>query len=179
MKKLASGKMVLNIERFDLVALTRQSVEANIPYAQTLKVQYRFVQHPDQAWAVGDSNRLLQVLANLLSSAAKFSNEGGVVDIRILEQEGMFRVEIEDRGKEIPTAFRDRIFKKFAQADDGDTRHQGGTGLGLNITQSLVEKMGGEIGFESEVGVGAVFWFTVGAGVKRRSDIAQDLKSIN
>jgi PAS domain S-box-containing protein len=170
MEKLASGKMMLNIERFDLIALTRQSVEANMPYAQRLKVQYRFAQHPAQAWAVGDSNRVLQVFANLLSNAAKFSNEGDVVELSILEQEGMYRVEIADRGKGIPLAFRDRIFKKFAQADDGDTRRQGGTGLGLNITQSLVEKMGGTIGFDSEVGVGTVFWFTVEAGVQRRED---------
>jgi PAS domain S-box-containing protein len=174
MEKLASGKMVLNIERFDLVALTRQSVEANMHYAQPLKVRYRFERHPDQAWAVGDSNRLLQVFANLLSNAAKFSNEGDVVDIRILDEAGMFRVEIEDKGKGIPLAFRDRIFKKFAQADDGDTRRQGGTGLGLNITQSLVEKMGGEIGFDSEVGKGTVFWFTVEAGVQRRDDTGRE-----
>ncbi|MET3105482.1 PAS domain S-box-containing protein [Oxalobacteraceae bacterium GrIS 1.18] len=170
MEKLASGKMELNIERFDLIALARQSIEANIPYARPLEVEFRFSIHPVQAWAVADSNRLLQVFANLLSNAAKFSHPGGVVEIRVLEQGAVFKVEIQDWGKGIPLAFRDRIFKKFAQADDGDTRRQGGTGLGLNITQSLIEKMGGEIGFDSEVGVGTVFWFTVEAGVKRMTE---------
>jgi len=170
MEKLASGKLVLNIERFDLIALAKQAIEANIPYARPFNVQFNFAVHPEQAWAVGDSNRLMQVFANLLSNAAKFSHEGGTVDVRILEQTGVFRVEVEDRGNGIPLAFRDRIFKKFAQADDGDTRRQGGTGLGLNITQSLIEKMGGEIGFESELGRGTVFWFTVEAGVRRQNE---------
>ena len=174
MEKLASGKLPLNIERFDLIALTKQSIEANTPYALGLNTTFRFSQYPQQAWAVGDSHRLLQVFANLLSNAAKFSADGGCVDIRILEQDAMFRVEVEDKGSGIPMEFRDRIFKKFAQADDGNTRRQGGTGLGLNITQSLVEKMGGEIGFDSEMGAGTVFWFTVEAGVKRRHDGSRD-----
>ncbi len=170
MEKLASGKLVLNIERFDLIALAKQAIEANIPYARPFNVQFNFTMHPEQAWAVGDSNRLMQVFANLLSNAAKFSHEGGTVDVRILEQDIVFRVEVEDRGNGIPVAFRDRIFKKFAQADDGDTRRQGGTGLGLNITQSLIEKMGGEIGFDSEIGRGTIFWFTVEAGVRRHNE---------
>ena len=161
MEKLASGKMVLVQERVDLVALARSSIEANLPYAQPLQVQLRLAEHPDAAWIIGDSNRLLQVFANLLSNAAKFSSPGAVVEIRIREQGAAFRVEVIDHGSGIPEGFRDRIFKKFAQADDGDTRRQGGTGLGLNITQSLVEKMGGKIGFDSEVGVGTVFWFTM------------------
>jgi len=167
MEKLAAGKMVLQFERLDLVALTRTSVEANTPYGRPLQVQFRFAVHPEQAWVNGDSNRLLQVYANLLSNAAKFSKAGDTVDVRILEQKGLegreFRIEIIDHGNGIPPAFRERIFKKFAQADDGDTRTQGGTGLGLNITQSLIELMGGEIGFDSEVGLGTVFWFTIAA----------------
>ena len=170
MEKLASGKMHINIERIDLVAITKQSLEANASYAQALKVQYRLGAHPDQAWVMGDGDRVMQVLANLLSNAAKFAPTGDFVEVRLLEQDGFLKVEIEDHGSGIPLAFRDRIFKKFAQADDGNTRQQGGTGLGLNITKAFVEKMGGEIGFDSEEGVGTTFWFTLLAGVRRRDD---------
>jgi signal transduction histidine kinase len=170
MEKLASGKMHINIERIDLVAITKQSLEANASYAQALKVQYRLGAHPDQAWVMGDGDRVMQVLANLLSNAAKFAPTGDFVEVRLLEQDGFLKVEIEDHGSGIPLAFRDRIFKKFAQADDGNTRQQGGTGLGLNITKAFVEKMGGEIGFDSEEGVGTIFWFTLLAGVRRRDD---------
>lgn len=171
MEKLASGKMILNIERFDLVALVKQSLEANAAYAQTLNVRYQLLAHPEQAWVMGDSSRVLQVLANLLSNGAKFAPTGDCVELQILPGEGVFRVEVRDRGAGIPMNFRDRIFKKFAQADDGNTRQQGGTGLGLNITKTFVEKMGGEIGFESEEGVGTMFWFTLVAGVARRADL--------
>ena len=170
MEKLASGKMHINMERFDLVAIAKQALDANAPYAQALKVQYRLGAHPEQAWVNGDVGRVMQVFANLLSNAAKFAPSGDFVEIRLLEQEGALKVEIEDRGTGIPIAFRDRIFRKFAQADDGNTRRQGGTGLGLNITKTFIEKMGGEIGFESEEGVGTVFWFTLPAGMRRRDD---------
>lgn len=173
MEKLASGKMNISIERFDLVAIAKQALEANTSYAQALKVQYRLGVHPDQAWVMGDADRVMQVFANLLSNAAKFAPSGDFVEIRLLEQEGALKVEIEDHGSGIPLAFRDRIFRKFAQADDGNTRQQGGTGLGLNITKTFIEKMGGEIGFESEEGVGTVFWFTLLAGVRRREDWAR------
>lgn len=170
MEKLASGKMNINMERFDLVAVSKQALEANASYAQALKVEYRLGAHPDQAWVMGDGDRVMQVFANLLSNAAKFAPSGDFVEIRLLEQEGALKVEIEDHGSGIPLAFRDRIFRKFAQADDGNTRQQGGTGLGLNITKTFVEKMGGEIGFESKEGIGTVFWFTLLAGVRRRDD---------
>lgn len=170
MEKLASGKMGMNMERVDLVALTRQALEANAAYAQALNVQYCLGEHPDQAWAMGDSARVMQVFANLLSNAAKFSPAGESVEIRLLEHEGAFRVEVQDHGPGISLAFRDRIFKKFAQADGTNTRRQGGTGLGLNITKTFVEKMGGEIGFESQEGVGTVFWFSLLAGARRRDD---------
>ncbi|MFZ6743061.1 PAS domain-containing sensor histidine kinase [Undibacterium sp. JH2W] len=170
MEKLASGKMVINIERFDLVAVTRQAIEANAGYAQALNVRYRISCHPEQAWAMGDSVRVMQVFANLLSNAAKFSPNGAEVQIRITEISGIYKIEVEDKGQGIPLAFREQIFKKFAQADGTNTRQQGGTGLGLNITKTFVEKMGGEIGFETEEGKGSTFWFTLMAAVHRRND---------
>ncbi|MFZ6750434.1 PAS domain-containing sensor histidine kinase [Undibacterium sp. Ren11W] len=170
MEKLASGKMAISVDRFDLMAVTYQALEANVAYAQTLGVQYRLTEHPEHALVNGDSNRLMQVFANLLSNAAKFAPAGDFVEIRVVAQDATFRVEVVDRGRGIPLAFRERIFSKFAQADGGDTRQQGGTGLGLNISKTLIEKMGGEIGFESEEGRGTVFWFTLLAGAHRLSD---------
>ncbi len=170
MEKLSSGKMQLHIERMDLVALTRHALEANAAYAQALHVSYRLLTCPAQAWVMGDSARVMQVFANLLSNAAKFSPPGDSVDICIHEVDTAYRIEVIDRGPGIPDSFREQIFKKFAQADGTDSRPRGGTGLGLNITKTLVEKMGGEIGFSSELGCGSRFWFTLLAAVKRASD---------
>lgn len=170
MEKLSSGKMQLNIERIDLVSLTRQALEANAAYAQALQVSYRLAVCPNQAWVMGDSARIMQVFANLLSNAAKFAPPGDTVDICIRQVDTAFRIEVIDRGPGIPDAFRDQIFKKFAQADGTDSRPRGGTGLGLNITKTLVEKMGGEIGFISQLGQGSTFWFTLLAAVQRLAD---------
>jgi PAS domain S-box-containing protein len=171
MEKLASGKMNINIDRIDIIRLCEQAIEANFSYAHSLEVSLHFESHPAQAWGMGDADRVMQVFANLISNAAKFSHAGGVVDIRVLPpNESTYRIEIEDHGTGIPLEFQKNVFSKFAQADGGNTRQQGGTGLGLNITKTLVERMGGEVGFESEVGVGTKFWFTIIAAVQRKSD---------
>ena len=169
-EKLVSGKMDISMDRIDLIKLTQQAIEANAPYAQQYNVKYELSSFPESAWAVCDADRVMQVYANLMSNAAKFSHPKGVVCIRIIDESDMFRIEVEDKGQGIPKEFHDRVFMKFAQADGGNTRKQGGTGLGLNISKTFVEKMGGSIGFDSTEGQGTTFWFTLTAGVRRRGE---------
>ena len=87
-------------------------------------------------------------MANLLSNAIKFSSQGGEVSVSLTQSVGWMRVEVKDDGVGIPDEFKDNIFGRFTQADASDTRKKGGTGLGLAISKSLVERMGGRIGFE-------------------------------
>ena len=105
-----------------------------------------------------DNLRFMQVLSNLLSNAVKYSPSGETVSVRASMAGERVRVEVCDQGSGIPPEFRPRIFQKFAQADSSDTRERGGTGLGLAITRELVERMGGQIGFESEPGQGTCFY---------------------
>jgi signal transduction histidine kinase len=108
-----------------------------------------------------DERRLRQVLVNLLGNALKFTDAGDVV-LRAVARTGargpVLRFEIEDTGIGISAEQIERLFKPFAQADASTARRYGGTGLGLSICKRLVELLDGEIGVESRVGAGSLFW---------------------
>ncbi|MBK8188135.1 MAG: PAS domain-containing sensor histidine kinase [Cellvibrio sp.] len=161
MEKLLSGKMQFKSESFDLIQLAQQAIDTNATYASALQVSYQLAAHTRIHMVIGDAERTMQVFANLMSNAAKFSPKGEVVTIEISATQQHLRVEVKDKGPGIPAEFRNRIFSKFAQADGTNTRQQGGTGLGLAISKTIIEKMSGEIGFDSEVGKGSTFWFSL------------------
>ena len=163
MEKLMSGKMGLQLVTADLNDVVQQAIEANAGYAQQYKVVVAFAKLPHPAWAKLDLNRGMQVLTNLLSNAIKFTRENTAVSLRLVAQEAFWRIEVQDHGEGIPVEFQSRIFEAFAQADSANTRQQGGTGLGLNISKNLVEQMRGTIGYDTHIGVGTTFWFTLPA----------------
>ncbi len=160
--KIVSGKMEFEWQWIELANVVDQAIESNQAYANQLGIQLVNIsanQTPVQALVKIDVNRLLQVLANLLSNAAKFSPKGEKVEVKIEKSPQAVRVSVRDYGNGIPEEFRKKIFEKFSQADSSDTRAKGGTGLGLAISKVLIEQMGGQIGFESEIGVGTTFYF--------------------
>lgn len=109
---------------------------------------------------LGDKNRISQVLTNLLSNALKFTPKGAV-KLEVLYENGGLLFSVTDTGIGIPVNSYDKIFGRFSQAEESTFRRFGGTGLGLNISKSLVEKMGGELSFKSEVGKGTQFFFSL------------------
>jgi len=110
---------------------------------------------------MGDKGRILQIMDNLMSNAAKFSPAGEKVELAILAGEGKVRVEVNDKGRGIPKEFCDMVFEKFTQVDSTDTREKGGTGLGLSIAKAIIDLHGGKIVCEAEVGVGSTFYFVL------------------
>jgi len=123
---------------------------------------------------VGDPVRLGQVLANLVGNALKFTHQGSVTvscGLESLSEEGArLCFGVVDTGVGIPEEALGRIFEKFSQADSSTTRLYGGTGLGLPISRSLVQLMGGKIGAESRLGEGSAFRFTVQLGMPKSGD---------
>ena len=158
MEKMVAGKMNFDLQTQELMPLLAQSIESTRDYAQQYQVTLALQQPVDGVQVRVDGSRLQQVLSNFLSNAAKFSPHGGQVDIRVQMHDGVVRVTVIDHGPGIPAEFKERIFQKFSQADSSDTRTKGGTGLGLAISKELIERMDGQVGFESEEGQGARFY---------------------
>src|SRR4051812_23527413 len=158
-EKIESGKLTLSPEVSDLAELVRESLVLNKAFAERFKVRFEFAAAPAHRSVHADRKRLLQVMTNLLSTAAKFSPEGGTVEVAMQSTGAVVRVAVHDRGPGIPEAFRGRIFGRFAQADSTTSRQKSGTGLGLAISKRLVEMMQGRIGFEPREGGGTTFWF--------------------
>ncbi|MEN9865150.1 MAG: hypothetical protein RL748_740, partial [Pseudomonadota bacterium] len=157
--KIASGKMDFDLQWHELAPLIELALETNAAYGAQLKVSYVLQQAIPKLAVKVDHDRMLQVMANLLSNAAKFSPEQGVVEVSMQVSNGFVRVSVQDHGPGISDEFRHKIFQKFSQQDSSDTRLKGGTGLGLAITKALVEKMGGQMGFDSAPGQGTTFYF--------------------
>jgi signal transduction histidine kinase len=162
-QRIESGSLDLSLQEVELTCLLEQALEDNHAFGAQLGVTYRLIHGEPELWVQGDPNRLLQLLANLLSNAAKFSPPQGTVEIAAERHGGWARVSVRDHGPGIPEEFWPRIFTRFAQADSSNSRQRGGTGLGLSICKALVERMGGRIGFETDTesaaGHGTTFHF--------------------
>lgn len=162
-QKMEAGMMEFQIEPNDLSAIVHNSLNINQPMAKTFGVSFQVEEDLPGILAEVDPGRIEQVMANLLSNAAKFSPENSVVKIKILKKDGCVRVEVTDSGPGIPDQFKDQVFGKFAQVDSSSSRRYEGTGLGLAICQFIVQRHGGIIGFDSQENIGTTFFFELKA----------------
>lgn len=115
----------------------------------------------------GDSDRIRQVLSNLISNAIKYSPNGGEVNISVTEQDTEVIVTVTDRGMGIPPEAQAKLFTKFYRVDNASTRKIGGTGLGLSIVKEIVEAHGGHIWLESIISEGSTFYFSLPKAVQK------------
>lgn len=161
--KIEAGGLKLELQNENLKALIEQAAEQNAGYASQHDAHIVVEEIPGDIVVETDPDRFQQVMGNLLSNAAKFSPSRGRITIAAKMQDAIVRVSIADQGPGIPPPFQARIFEKFAQADSSDTRERGGTGLGLSIAKAIIERLGGEIGFETRLGEGTTFYFELPA----------------
>lgn len=164
--KIEAGKLQLEYSEVYFTALFSQ-LETLVKTDLTNKGIGLVIQYPKitPLSMFADKIRLKQVLLNLLNNAIKFTNFGGKVELTMTVLNNKFvRFSVKDNGIGVSAEAQKTLFDAFTQADNSTSRQYGGTGLGLGICKHLVELMGGEIGFVSEVNVGSEFYFTLPLG---------------
>ncbi|WP_373190938.1 response regulator [Halomonas sp.] len=160
--KYESGGIDLAPHPFDVIGFIKQLSRAYQLQAKKQGIGFHVAiedEVPD--WLEGDTNRLRQVLMNLLNNAFKFTAEGAISLKAQLTEANEIRFLVRDTGCGIPEDRRHSLFKPFSQVDSSISRRYGGSGLGLAICERLVTAMGGRIDFESHVDLGSLFWFEV------------------
>ncbi len=162
--KLESGKLVLDAHPYSFHELIFEAVDMLGSNARDKGLEVSLLMPQDVPDALtGDALRLKQVLTNLIGNAIKFTHKGGV-EVRVkhglADQNGQeyLRIEVADSGVGIAPEQQRTLFQAFSQADASISRRYGGTGLGLVISKTLVEQMGGDIGLESQPDKGSTFW---------------------
>ncbi|MBC2607351.1 PAS domain-containing hybrid sensor histidine kinase/response regulator [Pelagicoccus albus] len=165
LSKAEAGKLTLDPHPFNLAEAIHQTTTLLGTTAKTKGIDLRSkVTESIPLELMGDAGKLRQVLLNLLGNAIKFT-EQGFVSLKVeleddAEDKLTYRFNITDTGIGIPPAAQTKLFNSFVQADNSHARRFGGTGLGLKISQEIVQLLGGEIGLESTEGQGSLFWFT-------------------
>jgi len=166
--KIEAGKLELELIKSDIVTITKNAAEILRLQAEKKGLNFHLnIQSDLPRYALIDPVRLRQVLVNLLGNAVKFTEEGkvelGLRFKQLDDRHGLYHFDVADTGIGIEEEKSDKLFKAFSQADTSTTRKFGGTGLGLVISSLLVEKMGGEIHFDSQPGIGTTFRFSIKA----------------
>jgi signal transduction histidine kinase/ActR/RegA family two-component response regulator len=156
--RIITGKLRLDVRIVDLAAVIEAAVDSLQPTAEARSIRLHTLLDPRAGPVSGDTDRLQQVVWNLVSNAIKFTPKGGRVQVSLARVSSHVEITVSDNGKGISTEFLPHVFDRFRQADGTTTRRQGGLGLGLSIVRQLVELHGGAVGVESDgEGQGATF----------------------
>jgi CheY-like chemotaxis protein len=156
--RVITGKLQLHLGPVDLVTVVSAALDAVRPAFEAKDIRVKTYFQRGLKVITGDIDRLQQVVWNLLSNASKFTPVGGVVGIRVIDDEHYAEIEVRDSGPGIASEFLPHVFERFRQADGSTTRTHGGLGLGLAIVRHLVELHGGLIAAENvALGTGAIF----------------------
>jgi PAS domain S-box-containing protein len=159
MEKIKADRLDFTFSTVDIARLAGQAVRENTAFGDEYQVRFRVENRIGAACAEVDEHRIIQVLTNLLSNAAKFSDPGSEVVVRVSRENGKIRIAVIDHGVGIDEEKQEQLFDRFFQVDASDSRSKMGTGLGLAIVKAIVAKHGSNIRVHSRVGEGSVFYF--------------------
>lgn len=168
--KMRSKEVKVEKKPIDIHSIVNLVLTLSDPLLQQKKIELKNSIPSDFSSALGDENRIQQILYNLVGNAIKFTEEGRV-EINAEIKHGLMYISISDTGIGIPEDKFDSIFKSFEQVDSASDRAYGGTGLGLTITRQLVELHGGQIFITSAIGKGSTFTFTLPVSAEKAKKI--------
>jgi len=158
-QKIEAGEMSYDMRVQDIRDLVEDAVVSNQGYAGSHQVKLVLDPTGDAPLLIeGDDRRLMQVMSNMISNAAKFSDEGGTVTVGCRQQDGKIRISVHDDGCGIPDGVEEKVFDRFSQLDSSDRRSAPGSGLGMNISREIVEYHKGTIAYDSTLGEGTTFY---------------------
>ncbi len=168
--KIGAGKMSVNLQPIDPIPVLRDSVTALQSWAKSKGITLTFEAPQPVSKILSDPDRLTQVVINLMSNSIKFTPKGGTIRVQVVPQGALFvKTSVIDSGPGMSKEAQAKLFERFFQLKQSEKSDFPGTGLGLYITKTFVELMKGQIGVESEVGKGSIFYFTL--------PVAEDAKS--
>lgn len=165
-EKIESGKTQMKVEKISLDNLVKTTVKTMKPVAE--KKGLKLISQIEEGIEItGDSDRIIQVLTNLISNAIKFTKKGKVTVVLKLIN-GNYEMIVQDTGVGISRSDQKELFTKFFRSDDEYTKDAGGTGLGLSIAGDIVKRFGGEIRVKSELNKGSEFRVIIPMGKRRK-----------
>lgn len=158
-QKIESGRMQYHFTECEVGPFLDTAITINQPYGDQYQVKFVTTDNLVDTWIDADHDRLMQVMSNLLSNAAKFATQRNQVEVSAQRRSGKIRFTVTNYGSPIAKEFRDKVFDKFTQADASDTRRTSGTGLGLSISRAIIDAHHGTINFTSSEHEGTSFFF--------------------
>jgi len=159
-QKLGAGAMEFDTDELSSKDLLKNCIKTHSPIMTDKHIEY-FDSSTEDIKIIGDKRRILEAFTNIIQNAHDFVSKNGKIEIGVNDGEKQVTFFVKDDGEGIPKEKQDKLFKKYGQVESKATRKFGGTGLGLAVSQELVNGMGGKIWLESEVGKGTTFFFTI------------------
>ena len=156
LSKIEAGKMEVIVERFNVVAVVSEAAETTRILVGNKPITVEVIAHEGSVSMVSDPVKIRQILTNLLSNAAKFTEQGKIV-ISVGVEGNEVRIVVSDTGIGIKEEDMNKLFVAFSQMEDTATKRYEGTGLGLNITRNLLDILNGKITVSSKYGEGTTF----------------------
>ncbi|MBN1292729.1 MAG: HAMP domain-containing protein [Candidatus Latescibacteria bacterium] len=160
LSKIEAGRMPFNFEELNIKGLVAETLTGIRPKLENQSLKFEYDQIDENACLWGDRDKIIQVLTNITSNAIKFTPVGGRISVSLSHKNNMGVVAVEDTGKGIEKKDIPKVFDRFSQLESID-HHSEGTGLGMTISKSIIERMGGKIWIESERGKGTTVFFTL------------------